>query len=52
MFKEEIIRNFNFLQPKYYEGSHKRMLEVLGDCKRTGCKFLVGGRNVDSVFKV
>jgi hypothetical protein len=28
------------------------MLEVLGDCKRTGCKFLVGGRNVDSVFKV
>ncbi|BAB02685.1 unnamed protein product [Arabidopsis thaliana] len=40
------------VNPKYYEGSHKRMLEVLGDCKRTGCKFLVGGRNVDSVFKV
>ncbi|KAG7563795.1 Cytidyltransferase-like domain [Arabidopsis suecica] len=40
------------VNPKYYEGSHKRMLEVLGDCKRTGCKFLVGGRNVDGVFKV
>ncbi|CAN8266991.1 unnamed protein product [Cochlearia groenlandica] len=37
---------------KYYEGSYKRMLEVLGDCKRTGCTFLVGGRNVDGVFKV
>ncbi|XP_010425537.1 PREDICTED: uncharacterized protein LOC104710603 isoform X1 [Camelina sativa] len=40
------------INPKYYEGSEKRMLEVLGDCKRTGCKFLVGGRNVDGVFKV
>ncbi|OAP02875.1 hypothetical protein AXX17_AT3G30140 [Arabidopsis thaliana] len=40
------------VNPKYYEGSHKRMLEVLGDCKQTGCKFLVGGRNVDGVFKV
>ncbi|OAP10945.1 hypothetical protein AXX17_AT2G00190 [Arabidopsis thaliana] len=28
------------------------MLEILGDCKRTGCTFLVGGRNVDGVFKV
>ncbi|KAL1208270.1 hypothetical protein V5N11_034983 [Cardamine amara subsp. amara] len=40
------------VNPKYYEGSHKRMLEILGDCKRTGCTFLVGGRNVDGVFKV
>uniref|UniRef100_A0A1J3EHH1 Cytidyltransferase-like domain-containing protein n=1 Tax=Noccaea caerulescens TaxID=107243 RepID=A0A1J3EHH1_NOCCA len=37
---------------KYYEGSCKRMLEILGDCKRTGCSFLVGGRVVDGVFKV
>ncbi|XP_019102121.1 PREDICTED: uncharacterized protein LOC104789884 isoform X3 [Camelina sativa] len=40
------------VNPKYYEGSYKRMLEILGDCKRTGCSFLVGGRNVDGVFKV
>ncbi|KAL1205450.1 hypothetical protein V5N11_019668 [Cardamine amara subsp. amara] len=40
------------INPKYYEGSKTRMLEVLGDCKRTGCKFLVGGRNVDGVFKI
>ncbi|ESQ39960.1 hypothetical protein EUTSA_v10000909mg [Eutrema salsugineum] len=40
------------VNPKYYEGSNKRMLEILGDCKRTGCTFLVGGRNVDGVFKV
>nr|AAM61440.1 unknown [Arabidopsis thaliana] len=40
------------VNPKYYEGSIKRMLEILGDCKRTGCTFLVGGRNVDGVFKV
>jgi hypothetical protein len=46
------IKKLNFLQPKYYEGSIKRMLEILGDCKRTGCTFLVGGRNVDGVFKV
>ncbi|VVB08011.1 unnamed protein product [Arabis nemorensis] len=40
------------VNPKYYEGSQKRMLEILGDCKRTGCSFLVGGRNIDGVFKV
>ncbi|XP_006291221.2 uncharacterized protein LOC17887434 [Capsella rubella] len=40
------------INPKYYEGSKTRMLKVLGDCKRTGCKFLVGGRNVDGVYKV
>ncbi|KAG2264597.1 hypothetical protein Bca52824_071676 [Brassica carinata] len=40
------------VNPKYYEGSYKRMLEILGDCKRTGCVFLVGGRNVDGVFQV
>ncbi|XP_023638287.1 uncharacterized protein LOC17885218 isoform X2 [Capsella rubella] len=40
------------VNPKYYEGSYKRMSEILGDCKRTGCTFLVGGRNVNGVFKV
>lgn len=51
--KESILRDLNLLmQTKYYEGSYKRMLEILGDCKRTGCSFLVGGRVVDGVFKV
>ncbi|KAM7271087.1 hypothetical protein ACFE04_030301 [Oxalis oulophora] len=40
------------VNPKYYDGSFNRMLEILGECKRTGCIFLVGGRNVDGVFKV
>ncbi|KFK33343.1 hypothetical protein AALP_AA5G001700 [Arabis alpina] len=40
------------VNPKYYEGSQKMMLEILGDCKRTGCSFLVGGRDIDGVFKV
>uniref|UniRef100_A0A7N1A2T2 Cytidyltransferase-like domain-containing protein n=1 Tax=Kalanchoe fedtschenkoi TaxID=63787 RepID=A0A7N1A2T2_KALFE len=37
---------------KYYDGSFKKMLDILLGCKQTGCTFLVGGRNVDGVFKV
>ncbi|KAL3824102.1 hypothetical protein ACJIZ3_020131 [Penstemon smallii] len=40
------------INPKYYGGEHERMLEALSACKSTGCVFLVGGRNVDGVFKV
>ncbi|XP_010554071.1 PREDICTED: uncharacterized protein LOC104823950 isoform X2 [Tarenaya hassleriana] len=40
------------VNPKYYYGSHERMVEVLGSCKQAGCTFLVGGRNVDGAFKV
>lgn len=51
--KQSMLTDLNLLmQTKYYEGSHKKMLEILGDCKRTGCDFLVGGRVVDGVFKV
>ncbi|KAL8161309.1 hypothetical protein V2J09_012798 [Rumex salicifolius] len=39
-------------RPKYYEGSYKKMIDALLECKRTGCLFLVGGRSVDGVFKV
>uniref|UniRef100_A0A2N9F588 Uncharacterized protein n=1 Tax=Fagus sylvatica TaxID=28930 RepID=A0A2N9F588_FAGSY len=38
--------------PKYYDGDYKKMLEILIGCKKTGCTFLVGGRNVDGAFKV
>ncbi|KAJ0962668.1 hypothetical protein J5N97_027790 [Dioscorea zingiberensis] len=40
------------INPKYYGGDYGRMLEILGGCKRSSCTFLVGGRNVDGVFKV
>ncbi|XP_021749372.1 uncharacterized protein LOC110715091 isoform X2 [Chenopodium quinoa] len=40
------------IDPKYYDGSYNRMIEVLLKCKNTGCTFIVGGRNVDGVFKV
>ncbi|KAK7815090.1 hypothetical protein CFP56_002029 [Quercus suber] len=40
------------INPKYYDGDHKKMLEILIGCKKTGCIFLVGGRNVDGAFKV
>ncbi|KAJ0038503.1 hypothetical protein Pint_22089 [Pistacia integerrima] len=40
------------INPKYYDGDYGKMLEILIGCKRTGCTFLVGGRNVDGVFKV
>ncbi|XP_010279361.2 PREDICTED: uncharacterized protein LOC104613296 isoform X1 [Nelumbo nucifera] len=40
------------INPKYYGGDYSKMLEILIGCKRTGCTFLVGGRNVDGVFKV
>ncbi|KAF8390094.1 hypothetical protein HHK36_024616 [Tetracentron sinense] len=40
------------INPKYYGGDHGKMLEILIGCKRTGCTFLVAGRNVDGVFKV
>lgn len=39
-------------QPRYYDGDREKMLKVLNGCKQTGCTFLVGGRNVDGVFKV
>ncbi|CAL8995028.1 unnamed protein product [Prunus brigantina] len=40
------------INPKYYNGDYKKMLEILIGCKKTGSTFLVGGRNVDGVFKV
>lgn len=42
---------FSF-QPKYYDGNYKKMLEILIGCKNMECTFLVGGRNVDGIFKV
>ncbi|CAO2830121.1 unnamed protein product [Amaranthus hypochondriacus] len=46
---DTVVRLIN---PKYYDGSYNRMIEVLLQCKSTGCTFIVGGRNVDGVFKV
>ncbi|KAL9262908.1 hypothetical protein AKJ16_DCAP04858 [Drosera capensis] len=40
------------VNPKYYDGNYNKMIEILLGCKKTGCTFLVGGRNVDGVFKV
>ncbi|GAB2297011.1 hypothetical protein Dimus_031115 [Dionaea muscipula] len=40
------------VNPKYYEGSYEKMIQILLRCKNTGCTFLVGGRNVDGVFLV
>ncbi|XP_076921049.1 uncharacterized protein LOC143582339 [Bidens hawaiensis] len=40
------------INPKYYGGSYENMIETLLGCKRTGSTFLVGGRNMDGVFKV
>ncbi|XP_022152326.1 uncharacterized protein LOC111020072 [Momordica charantia] len=40
------------IDPKYYDGDYKKMLDILVRCKSTGCTFLVGGRNIDGVFKV
>ncbi|KAL9682401.1 hypothetical protein QQ045_014198 [Rhodiola kirilowii] len=40
------------VNPKYYDGNYMKMLDILLGCKQTGCIFLVGGRNVDGVFKV
>ncbi|CAI0388262.1 unnamed protein product [Linum tenue] len=40
------------INPKYYDGSYEKMLEILGACKARGCTFLVGGRSTDGVFKV
>ncbi|XP_022726870.1 uncharacterized protein LOC111282861 isoform X2 [Durio zibethinus] len=40
------------INPKYYDGSCDMMLKTLTGCKRTGCTFIVAGRNVDGVFKV
>ena len=39
-------------QPKYYGGDYNRMLEILLECKSTGTTFLVGGREIEGVFKV
>lgn len=40
------------INPKYYGGDYAKMLEILLACKSTGCRFLVGGRNIDGIFKV
>ncbi|XAR72312.1 hypothetical protein NMG60_11018907 [Bertholletia excelsa] len=40
------------INPKYYAGDYKKMVEILAGCKSTGTIFLVGGRNVDGAFKV
>ncbi|KAI5677468.1 hypothetical protein M9H77_08418 [Catharanthus roseus] len=40
------------VNPKYYGGDYGKMLDTLLGCKNTGCMFVVGGRNVDGVFKV
>lgn len=47
-----ILSSFIAFQPKYYGGDYEKMVETLAGCKRTGTVFLVGGRNVDGVFKV
>ncbi|XP_074274901.1 uncharacterized protein LOC141598962 isoform X2 [Silene latifolia] len=46
---DTVVRLIN---PKYYDGSYERMVEALLKCKSTGCVFVVGGRNVEGVFKV
>ncbi|CAN6445963.1 unnamed protein product [Victoria cruziana] len=40
------------IDPKYYGGVYERMVEILSGCRKVGCIFLVGGRNVNGVFKV
>ncbi|KAK8957711.1 hypothetical protein KSP39_PZI001324 [Platanthera zijinensis] len=40
------------INPKYYGGDSRKMLEILLGCKSSGCLFLVGGRMVDGVFMV
>lgn len=40
------------INPNYYDGDYQRMMDILIGCKKTGCTFLVGGRNVNGVFKV
>lgn len=40
------------INPKYYGGDSRKMLEILLGCKSSGCLFLVGGRTVDGVFTV
>lgn len=40
------------INPKYYGNDYNKMVEILLGCKRTGTIFLVGGRNVDGVYKI
>ncbi|XP_043701441.1 uncharacterized protein LOC122651928 [Telopea speciosissima] len=40
------------VNPKYYGEDRGKMLDILLGCKRIGCTFLVGGRNIDGDFKV
>lgn len=47
-----VLNEVYLLQPKYYGGDYNRMLEILLECKNTGTTFLVGGRNIEGVFKV
>ncbi|KAI5076449.1 hypothetical protein GOP47_0008514 [Adiantum capillus-veneris] len=58
--KAELLPNSTFvvgadtavrlINPKYYDGSHVRMLEVLLAMKHLGCDFVVAGRVVDGKF--
>ncbi|XP_039034924.1 uncharacterized protein LOC120171262 isoform X1 [Hibiscus syriacus] len=47
---KERVMQFKKL-PKYYDGSYHRMIETLSGCKRTGCIFIVAGRNVNEYAK-
>ncbi|GMH01919.1 hypothetical protein Nepgr_003758 [Nepenthes gracilis] len=49
---EKIDTAVRLINPKYYDGNYEKMIEILLRCKNTGCTFLVGGRNVDGIFKV
>lgn len=40
------------INPKYYDGSHSRMLEVLLGVQQLGCDFLVAGRKTNEKFLV
>lgn len=40
------------INPKYYDGDYKKMLDILIGCKNTGCTFLVAGRMIDGTFRV
>ncbi|KAL9246255.1 hypothetical protein vseg_019813 [Gypsophila vaccaria] len=46
---DTVVRLIN---PKYYDGNYDRMVEALLKCKSTGCVFVVGGRDVEGMFKV
>ncbi|KAJ7528039.1 hypothetical protein O6H91_16G080600 [Diphasiastrum complanatum] len=39
------------IDPKYYEGSHAKMLEVLMGIQKLGCDFIVAGRKVAECYQ-